>query len=140
MKVFCVFSLESPPQGGDSNEYTKQPIFNITRKVDLNYLRSAATGFFLGTQARVRNSHGKRAISFRAIEVLLYLRKNRNRLSPQQGQLKILPDQEKKLHQSYLRCPNGLTRISDKLASRLEDPQVTLSIILATNFLFSFLT
>ena len=28
--------------------------------------------FFLGTQERVRNSHGKRAISVRAIEVLLY--------------------------------------------------------------------
>ena len=29
--------------------------------------------FYLGTQARVRNSHGKRAISVRAIEVLLYI-------------------------------------------------------------------
>ena len=29
--------------------------------------------FFLGTQERVRNSRGKRAISFRATEVLLYL-------------------------------------------------------------------
>ena len=28
---------------------------------------------FLGTQERVRNSHGKRAISVRAIEVLLYM-------------------------------------------------------------------
>ena len=28
--------------------------------------------FFLGTQERVRNSRGKRAISVRAIEVLLY--------------------------------------------------------------------
>ena len=28
---------------------------------------------FLGTQERVRNSHGKRAISVRAIEVLLYV-------------------------------------------------------------------
>ena len=28
--------------------------------------------FFQGTQERVRNSHGKRAISVRAIEVLLY--------------------------------------------------------------------
>ena len=27
---------------------------------------------FLGSQERVRNSHGKRAISVRAIEVLLY--------------------------------------------------------------------
>ena len=29
--------------------------------------------FFLGTQERVRNSHGKRAISVRATEVLLYM-------------------------------------------------------------------
>ena len=29
--------------------------------------------FFLGTQARVQNSHGKQAISVRATEVLLYL-------------------------------------------------------------------
>ena len=38
----------------------------------LNYFKSAAMGFFLGTQERVRNSHGKRAISVRATEVLLY--------------------------------------------------------------------
>ena len=29
-------------------------------------------GFFLGNQVRVRNSHGKQAISVRAIEVLLF--------------------------------------------------------------------
>ena len=29
--------------------------------------------FFLGVQERVRNSRGKRAISVRAIEVLLYV-------------------------------------------------------------------
>ena len=35
---------------------------------------SAAMVFFLiGTQGRVRNSHGKRAIGVRATEVLLYL-------------------------------------------------------------------
>ena len=32
----------------------------------------AAMRFFLGTQERVRNSHGKRAISVRATEVSLY--------------------------------------------------------------------
>ena len=31
--------------------------------------------FFLGTEERVRNSRGKRAISVRATEVLLYCRK-----------------------------------------------------------------
>ena len=39
---------------------------------NINYLKSAAMGFFQGPQERVRNSHGKRAISVRAIEVLLY--------------------------------------------------------------------
>ena len=33
----------------------------------------AAKGFFLGTQERVQNSRGKRAISVGATEVLLYL-------------------------------------------------------------------
>ena len=45
MKVFCVFSLESPRRG-DSNEYTQYTIFNIKRKTNLNYLKSAAMGFF----------------------------------------------------------------------------------------------
>ena len=71
-----MFSLESPHRG-DSNEYTQYTIFNIKRKIDLNYLKSAATGFFLGTQARVRNSRGKRAISVRATEVLLYRERER---------------------------------------------------------------
>ena len=34
---------------------------------------SAAMGFFLGTQERVRNSRGKRAISVQATEGLLYI-------------------------------------------------------------------
>ena len=41
MKVFCVFSLESPHRG-DSNEYKQYTIFNIKRKIDLNYLKTAA--------------------------------------------------------------------------------------------------
>ena len=72
MKVYCVFSLESPR--GDSNENTKYTIFNIRRKSLQNYPKSAAMGFFpQRNQERVRNSRGKRAISVRAIEVLLYL-------------------------------------------------------------------
>ena len=47
LKLFCVLSLESP-HGGDSNEYTKYTIFNITRKIDLNYLKAAAMGFSWG--------------------------------------------------------------------------------------------
>ena len=72
MKVCCVFSLESPHRG-DSNEYKQHTIINIKRKFTLNYPKSAAMGLlFQGTQERVRNSRGKRAISVRATEVLLY--------------------------------------------------------------------
>ena len=45
MKVCCVFTLESPHLG-DSNEYTQYTIFNINMKNTLNYLKSAAMGFF----------------------------------------------------------------------------------------------
>ena len=44
------------------------------RKITLNYLKSAAVGFFQRTQKRVRNSRGRRAISVRATEVLLFYR------------------------------------------------------------------
>ena len=67
MKVYCVSSLESPHRG-DSNEDTKYTIFNIKQKINLNYPKSAGMGFFLGSQERVRNSRGKRAISVRATE------------------------------------------------------------------------
>ena len=66
-----MFSLESPHLG-DSNENTQYTIFNIKRKISLNYPKSAAMLFFLKTQARVRNSHGEEAISVRATEILLY--------------------------------------------------------------------
>ena len=66
-----MFSLESPHRG-DSNENTQYAIFNVNKMNTLNYPKSAAMGFFFqGTQERVRNSRGKRAISVRAIEVLL---------------------------------------------------------------------
>ena len=68
MKVYCVFSLESPHRG-DSNVYTQYTSFVIQKKITPDYSKPAAVGFFfLGTQERVRNSRGKRAIS----EVLLY--------------------------------------------------------------------
>ena len=67
-----MFSLESPRRG-DSNDYTQYTVFNIKKKIGLNYPKSAAMEFFLGTQERVRNSCGKRAISVRATEVLLYI-------------------------------------------------------------------
>ena len=40
-----MFSLESPHRG-DSNEYTQYIIFNMKRKITLNYPKSAAMGFF----------------------------------------------------------------------------------------------
>ena len=67
-----MFALESPHRG-DSNENTQYTIFNMNKKNTLNYPKSAAKGFFQGTQERVRNSRGKRAISVRAIEVQLYV-------------------------------------------------------------------
>ena len=44
MKVRCMFSLESPHRG-DSNKYIQYTIFNIKKKITLNYLKSAAMGF-----------------------------------------------------------------------------------------------
>ena len=75
MLICCVFTLESP-HGGDANEYTQCTIFNMNMKNTLNYPKSAAMGFFQGTQETVRNSRGKRAISVRAIELLLYIEVN----------------------------------------------------------------
>ena len=46
MRIFCVFSLESPHRG-DSNKYTQYTIFNIKRKIILSYPKSAAMEFFL---------------------------------------------------------------------------------------------
>ena len=48
------------------------------KKIAQNHQKSAAMGVFLGTQERVRNSRGKRAISVRATEVLLYFRLSEN--------------------------------------------------------------
>ena len=67
-----MFSLESPHRG-DSNDNTQYIIFNMSKKNTLNYPKFAAMGFFLVTPERVLNSRGKRAISVRDIEVLLYL-------------------------------------------------------------------
>ena len=41
MKVFCVFSLESPFRG-NSNEYTQYTILNISKKITLNNSKFAA--------------------------------------------------------------------------------------------------
>ena len=45
MKIYCVFSIESPHRG-DSNEYTQCTIFNIKMKITLHYPKNATMGFF----------------------------------------------------------------------------------------------
>ena len=55
MKVYCVFSLESPHRG-DSNVYTQYTIFVIKTKIAPDYSKSAAMGFFPRDS---RNSRGK---------------------------------------------------------------------------------
>ena len=45
MKVYCVFSLESPHRG-DSNKNTQHTIFNRKKKIFRNYPKSAAMEFF----------------------------------------------------------------------------------------------
>ena len=66
-----MFLLESPHRGVSSKniQYT---IFNIKRKSPLIILSLQLCEFFQGIQKRVRNSRGKRAISNRATEGLLY--------------------------------------------------------------------
>ena len=54
MKVCCVFSLESP-HGGHSNEYTRYTIFNIRKKITLNYPKSAALSFCAKFETAVVN-------------------------------------------------------------------------------------
>ena len=50
-----------------------KPFLVQKMKITLNYPKSAAMGFFQGTQERVQNSQGKRAIRVRATRVLLFL-------------------------------------------------------------------
>ena len=70
MKVYCVFSLESPHQG-DSNEYTQYSIFNIKKEITQNYSEFAAVRFFPRDSRMSSKNRGKRAISVGATEVLL---------------------------------------------------------------------
>ena len=73
MKVCCVFSLESPHRG-DSNEYTQHTTFKIKKENHPKLSQICNYGILLlWSQEQVQNSRGKRAISVRAIEILLYL-------------------------------------------------------------------
>ena len=61
-KVCCLFSLESPHRG-DSNEYTQYTISQYEKeKSPYIFPNLQLWGLFQGTQERVRNSRGKRAI------------------------------------------------------------------------------
>ena len=72
VKVCCVFSLELPHRG-DSNEYTQYTFFKIKKEKNPELSQVCNYGvLFLGSQERVQNSRGKRAISVPVIEVLLY--------------------------------------------------------------------
>ena len=69
-------SSSESPHRGDSNENTQHIIINTKKNISRNYpdtIKSAAMGFLLGNQERVRNNRGERAISVRATEVLLNL-------------------------------------------------------------------
>ena len=68
MKVYCVFSLESP-QRGDSNEYTQYTISQYKKEIIPNL---QVWNLFQGASERVRTSRGKKALIVRANEVLLY--------------------------------------------------------------------
>ena len=68
-----MFTLESPHRG-DSSGYTQYAIFQYEKEKHPKLSQICSYGiFFQGIQERVRKIRGKRAISVRAIEVLLYL-------------------------------------------------------------------
>ena len=70
MKVYCVYSLESPHLGA-SDEYTQYTIFSMNKKNTLNYPKSAAMGFIPRDLRTSSKQPSKRAINVRATEVLL---------------------------------------------------------------------
>ena len=72
IKVCFVFSLKLP-HWGDSNEYTQYTIFNIKKKITLNYPKSAAIWFFQRTEEWAWSNCGKQALSVWATDGLLYL-------------------------------------------------------------------
>ena len=67
-----MFSFQSPHQG-NSSEYKKYTIFNIKKKIILNYPKSSALRFSSkGLKTEFDVNRGKRAISVLATEGLLY--------------------------------------------------------------------
>ena len=64
MKVYCVSHYNRLVEAILMS--THNIPFSTKKENTPNYTKPAAKGFFLGTQVRVRNSRGKRAISVRA--------------------------------------------------------------------------
>ena len=57
MVVCCVFSLEAPHRGY-SNEHTQYTIFNVNKKIILNYPTFSARDFSKGLQCQtMRHCH-----------------------------------------------------------------------------------
>ena len=54
LKVYCVFSLESPHRG-DSNEYTQYTIFNLNKKKHPTLSQTCSYGLFLPGDSRMRS-------------------------------------------------------------------------------------
>ena len=71
MKVRCVFSLDSLHRG-DSNEYTQYTIFNI-KENHPKFSKICSYEIFTRDSRTCSKQPGQRAISVRAIEVLLYV-------------------------------------------------------------------
>ena len=67
-----MFALESPHRG-DSNEYTQYTIFNIKRKITLNFPKSAATEFFQGTLDRVEKARVNEPSGFEPLKFYCYM-------------------------------------------------------------------
>ena len=68
-----MFSIESSHRG-NSNEYTQYTIFNILKKITLNYPKSAAMGFFPGLKNEFETAEVNKPSVFQPLK--LYCMKN----------------------------------------------------------------
>ena len=75
-----MFSLESPHQG-DSNEYTKYTMFNIKKKITLNYPKSAALElFFKGLKNKFETASVNEPSVFEPLKFYCILLRNKKRI------------------------------------------------------------
>ena len=76
-----MFSLESPHQG-DSNEYTKYTMFNIKKKITLNYPKSAALELFSkGLKNKFKTATVNEPSVFEPLKFYCILLRNKKRIS-----------------------------------------------------------